>query len=205
MARDVALECRQHDVGDVRVQEDRPRRLRAGLEGVRQCGARRWRERLDERRHERVERNQAALQFADALRGFLEVLHARSFGRMTKARTRRAFVGGCRALPDTRRPRSVQPKLRMREACGPFWPCVTSNSTRWFSVSVLKPLPWISLKCAKRSLPPSSGAMKPKPLPSLNHFTVPVWVVMSNTFQSCPTQQRAQRRNAKKILKRGIR
>src|SRR5690606_23249375 len=29
-------------------------------------------------------------------------------------------------------------------------------------------------KCANRSSPPSSGVMKPKPLESLNHFTVPV-------------------------------
>src|SRR6185436_18701064 len=28
--------------------------------------------------------------------------------------------------------------------------------------------------CAKRSLPPSFGVMKPKPFESLNHFTVPV-------------------------------
>src|SRR5215212_7853410 len=29
-------------------------------------------------------------------------------------------------------------------------------------------------KCAKRSLPPSSGVMNPKPFASLNHLTVPV-------------------------------
>src|SRR5262249_11194314 len=36
----------------------------------------------------------------------------------------------------------------------------------------------ISLKWANRSLPPPSGVMKPKPLPSLNHFTMPVWVLL---------------------------
>src|SRR3954467_2084698 len=59
-------------------------------------------------------------------------------------------------------------------ACGPLGPCATSKLTFWFSLSVLKPLPWIAEKCAKRSLPPSSGVMKPKPLESLNHLTVPV-------------------------------
>src|SRR6476620_12261049 len=67
---------------------------------------------------------------------------------------------------------------RIAAACGPFWPCLTSNSTRWFSASDLKPVPWISLKCANRSLPPASGVMKPKPLPSSNHLTMPVWVLM---------------------------
>src|SRR6185312_12057483 len=63
---------------------------------------------------------------------------------------------------------------RMFAACRPFWPCLTSNSTRWFSCSVLNPEPWMSRKWAKRSAPPESWAMKPKPLASLNHFTVPV-------------------------------
>src|ERR671936_1982524 len=35
----------------------------------------------------------------------------------------------------------------------------------------------------KRSLPPSSGVMKPKPFESLNHFTVPV--AMLFPFHSC--------------------
>src|SRR5438552_18946133 len=62
----------------------------------------------------------------------------------------------------------------MFAAAGPFWPCVTSNETFWPSFSDLKPVPWIELWWANRSLPPSSGVMKPKPLESLNHFTVPV-------------------------------
>jgi len=70
--------------------------------------------------------------------------------------------------------------VRMLAACGPLAPCLTSNSTRWFSCRLLKPVPdLISLKWANRSLPPDSGVMKPKPLPSSNHFTVPVWVGLS--------------------------
>src|SRR5690349_16700281 len=59
-------------------------------------------------------------------------------------------------------------------ACLPFGPCVTSKETFWPSFSVLKPGMLIAEKCAKRSSPPPSGVMKPKPLASLNHFTVPV-------------------------------
>src|SRR6266705_1546132 len=59
-------------------------------------------------------------------------------------------------------------------ACGPLGPLALSNDTFWFSFRLLKPLPWIAEKCAKRSFPPSSGVMNPKPLESLNHFTVPV-------------------------------
>src|SRR6188474_1727951 len=37
-------------------------------------------------------------------------------------------------------------------------------------------------KCANRSLPPSSGVIKPKPFASLNHFTMPdfMYIVLSN-------------------------
>src|SRR5215510_14289901 len=59
-------------------------------------------------------------------------------------------------------------------ACLPFGPVVTSNETFWPSLSVLKPGMLIAEKCANRSSPPPSGVMKPKPLASLNHFTVPV-------------------------------
>ena len=37
----------------------------------------------------------------------------------------------------------------------------------------LKPAPWIERKCTNRSAP-LSGVMKPKPLASLNHLTVPI-------------------------------
>src|ERR1051325_6143327 len=56
----------------------------------------------------------------------------------------------------------------------PLGPFCATNSTFWPSLRVRKPEPWISLKWAKRSAPPSAGVMKPKPLASLNHFTVPV-------------------------------
>src|SRR5882672_9258345 len=62
----------------------------------------------------------------------------------------------------------------MLVACGPLGPLALSYETFWFSFRVLKPLPWIAEKCAKRSLPPSSGVMKPKPLESFNHLTLPV-------------------------------
>src|SRR5882724_1880190 len=62
----------------------------------------------------------------------------------------------------------------MFAAAGPFCPCVTSKETFWPSFSDLKPEAWIALWCANRSFPPSSGVMNPKPLESLNHFTVPV-------------------------------
>src|SRR5690606_16615939 len=63
---------------------------------------------------------------------------------------------------------------RMLAACRPLGPVLTSNSTRWFSARLLNHLLWISEKWANRSSPPPSGVMKPKPLASLNHFTVPV-------------------------------
>src|SRR4051812_20183225 len=39
----------------------------------------------------------------------------------------------------------------------------------------------IAEKCANKSSPPSSGVMKPKPLESLNHLTVPV--AIKRTFK----------------------
>src|SRR5882672_7089811 len=67
----------------------------------------------------------------------------------------------------------------MLAARGPFGLCSTSYCTLSFSFSVLKPLAWMDEKCTKRSLLPSSGVMKPKPLASLNHFTVPVLMSVS--------------------------
>src|SRR6185369_12947999 len=62
----------------------------------------------------------------------------------------------------------------MFDACLPLGPCVTSKETFWPSLSVLKPCILIAEKWAKRSSPPPSGVMKPKPFASLNHLTVPV-------------------------------
>src|SRR5205809_7998147 len=59
-------------------------------------------------------------------------------------------------------------------ACLPLGPVVTSNETFWPSLSDLNPGMLIAEKCAKRSSPPPSGVMKPKPFESLNHLTVPV-------------------------------
>src|SRR4051794_20196720 len=59
-------------------------------------------------------------------------------------------------------------------ALGPFGPSSESYDTRAPSARERKPLPWIAEWCTKRSLPPSSGVMKPKPLSLLNHLTVPV-------------------------------
>ena len=50
---------------------------------------------------------------------------------------------------------------RMFVAWSPLGPVVMSNETFWFSFRLLKPEPWIAEKCAKRSLPPPSGVMKP--------------------------------------------
>src|SRR5918999_5174877 len=64
-------------------------------------------------------------------------------------------------------------------ARAPFGLCSTSYWTLSFSFSVLNPDAWMAEKCTKRSLLPSSGVMKPKPLASLNHFTLPVLMSVS--------------------------
>src|SRR5690606_22264859 len=89
------------------------------------------------------------------------------------ARTKRPPTGG-RGKDSGAKRRLRDYSGRIADACRPFGPCLTANSTRCCSCSVLNPLPWISEKCAKRSALPSSGAMKPKPLDSLNHLTTPV-------------------------------
>src|SRR5574343_1636760 len=61
----------------------------------------------------------------------------------------------------------------MLAACLPFGPSTTSKVTRSPSFRVLKPFMVIAEKWAKRSSPPPSGVMKPKPFASLNHLTVP--------------------------------
>src|SRR5690606_636454 len=58
-------------------------------------------------------------------------------------------------------------------ACRPFWPCTTSNDTCWPSCRLLKPSVWMARKWTNTSSP-FSRLMKPKPLASLNHLTVPV-------------------------------
>src|ERR671930_536587 len=70
-------------------------------------------------------------------------------------------------------------------ALGPLSPASASYDTRAPSASVRKPLDWMALWWTKRSLPPSSGVMKPKPFSSLNHFTVPVAIAGSSTGVLC--------------------
>src|SRR5207253_8381367 len=70
----------------------------------------------------------------------------------------------------------------MLEACFPLGPVVTSNETFWPSFSDLNPGMLIAEKCANKSSPPPSDVMKPKPLASLNHFTVPV-AMFSNSLK----------------------
>jgi hypothetical protein len=83
------------------MQHHRARRFGMGVERIHEPCARRRAERLDERRHQRIERNQAALELADALGGFLQVLYVKPPSAEKKARQSRAFVAGCQALPDT--------------------------------------------------------------------------------------------------------
>src|SRR6266702_5944198 len=54
----------------------------------------------------------------------------------------------------------------------PLGPLVTENSTAWPSCKLRNPFDRIAEKCTKTSSP-DWRLMKPKPLASLNHFTVP--------------------------------
>src|SRR5690348_6628594 len=58
-------------------------------------------------------------------------------------------------------------------ACMPFGPFTLMKVTFWPSCNDLKPSPWMARKWTNRSSP-LSGLMKPKPLASLNHLTVPL-------------------------------
>src|SRR6195256_864077 len=106
-------------------------------------------------------------------------------GRIRAARisfmTRPRLSGQKQKGPDTRALFSSPARYTslMLAARGPLGLCSTSYCTLSLSFSVLKPLAWMDEKCTKRSLLPSSGVMKPKPLASLNHFTVPVLMSVS--------------------------
>ena len=73
-------------------------------------------------------------------------------------------------------------------AQGPFFPSPISNST--LSFLVIGPFTTAE-EWTKRSLPPLSGAINPKPLSSLKNFTVPVstitslWLSCSSHEQHC--------------------
>src|SRR6185312_13523628 len=107
----------------------------------------------------------------DALRKRLRSVIALSDGGKRKPRTRCgvSFCITTRCLED----QAVASTGSTAEAWAPLGPCVTSNFTRWPSCRLRKPLLVMAEKWTNASAPPSSGAMKPKPLASLNHLTVP--------------------------------
>src|SRR4051812_50229235 len=74
-------------------------------------------------------------------------------------------------------------------AFGPLGPDSASYDTLAPSARVLNPEPLMPVWWTNRSLPPSSGVMKPKPFSSLNHFTVPVG--MSYLRGSCELRSRS--------------
>lgn len=78
-------------------------------------------------------------------------------------------------------------------AWGPFSPCTTSNSTRWSSRKDLNPSILMEVWCTNTS-GPSSCWIKPKPLASLNHFTVPFTrsVIVETSFHTITSFVRFQ-------------
>src|SRR5207342_1912522 len=99
---------------------------------------------------------------------------ARSRGPFTRNEHKRnpagaGFQKSCYAV----RPRRDNYIGSTASACRPFWPWTTVNVTFWPSFRLLKPWDWIARKCTNTSSP-FSRLMKPKPLASLNHLTVPV-------------------------------
>jgi hypothetical protein len=70
-------------------------------------------------------------------------------------------------------------------ALGPFGPCSVLYVTRCPSARDLNPLDWIAVWWTNTSGLPSAGVMNPKPLPSLNHFTVPVAMIAAYICQRC--------------------
>jgi len=77
-------------------------------------------------------------------------------------------------------------------ALRPFGPFSTSKLTESPSARDLNPLPWMEEWWTKTSLP-SSLVIKPKPLESLNHFTVPVVIIylLTHKFKSQNNQKKA--------------
>src|SRR5690606_2649132 len=82
-------------------------------------------------------------------------------------------AGAARARRGRSRRRSSPHREVTSSACLPFWPCTTLKETFWPSFRLRKPVPEIERKWTNTSSP-LSVVMKPKPLASLNHFTVPV-------------------------------
>src|ERR1700731_1922767 len=66
-----------------------------------------------------------------------------------------------------------------------------SNVTFWPSFSPRKPADCTAEMCTNTSLPPSWGAIKPKPLVVLNHLTVPVAIARRHSLHYTPCACRA--------------
>src|ERR1700749_4714543 len=64
-----------------------------------------------------------------------------------------------------------------------------SNETFWPSVKVRMPAASTAVACTNTSLPPPSGAMKPKPFEVLKNFTVPI--VIRNFLHKFPSRRNA--------------
>src|SRR4051794_12060053 len=73
-------------------------------------------------------------------------------------------------------------------ALGPLSPFSSSKETFAPSLSDRYPSPVIPEKWTKRSRPPPSGVMNPKPFSSENHLTVPV---LTDTPLHCSARHRA--------------
>src|SRR6056297_3711019 len=72
------------------------------------------------------------------------------------------------------KPQFVHARARLVALSRPSRPVSTSKVTFWLSARPVRPARSTAEMWTNTSLPPPSGAMKPKPLVVLNHFTVPV-------------------------------
>src|SRR5476649_2567625 len=64
-----------------------------------------------------------------------------------------------------------------------------SNETFWPSFRLRRPAASTAVACTNTSLPPPSGAIKPKPLEVLKNFTVPI--VILNFLRRFPRRRNA--------------
>src|ERR1700694_3209383 len=70
---------------------------------------------------------------------------------------------------------------------------LASYESFWPSLSEPMPARSTALMCTNTSLPPSSGAMKPKPFVALNHLTVPVVILLLQDCANALTPARPSR------------
>src|SRR5580698_6433532 len=75
------------------------------------------------------------------------------------------------------------------EALAPRASGTMSKETFWPSVNERMPAASTAVACTNTSLPPPSGAIKPKPLEVLKNFTVPI--VILNFLRGFPHRQNA--------------